>query len=380
MIIPDPAGNPGDEIIRRGILAILEGNLGVTFLDYYCFESPDPARSARNERNLRARFDVLVVCGTPWLWDRCTRSRKYRELTQLIECNPTAQLIALGIGACVPFHCDAQLICADPAVVADLKAIWSRFALITTRDRIASEVLTTCAVPHVADYCPSTLAFPRTSAVARRQKSRRGALVFYLPQVGISRESLPSPFLDHYVDMQIALARRKRLDLACLLPAEREYLAHRLGVDLEAVELLKSASDILRFVADRPLVITGRVHVAIPTHVGGGTACLMPVDSRYLTAVPVGVRILWRYGQYFPAAQLQPRRLRSLFREIRTRDLLLPLVSSSILHRQPDVAAFQERMGQLLVSVSAQFPAAQLPEPSTCLASEPTPTSGDQTP
>lgn len=353
LVIPDPAGNPGDEVICRGILTLIERNLSITSPDYYYFESEDEGRRSRNESVLETNFDVLIISGTPWLWDLCTYSNKYRELRQLIAINPSAKLIALGIGACVPIHCGAELICDKADVVADLKDIWGKFALITTRDKVASETLSTCAIPHVSDYCPSILAFPSPSASERRIVSRRSALVFYLPQAGISRESLSSAFIEHYVDMQIALARSNNFDLACLLPVEKEYLSDRLGVAPETVELLTSASDILRFVKCRPLVITGRVHVAIPTHIGGGTACLMPVDTRYLTAMSVGVHIFWRYGPYFPAAKLKPRLLFSFLRKVRKRDLLLPLAFTSILSRLPDIDAYQDRMGQLLISATS---------------------------
>ena len=65
LVIPDPAGNPGDEVIRKGVLTLIERSFSVTSPDYYYFESENAARRSRNESVLETHFDVIIICGTP---------------------------------------------------------------------------------------------------------------------------------------------------------------------------------------------------------------------------------------------------------------------------------------------------------------------------
>lgn len=347
-VVPSPDANPGDEVTFSGISRLIDESIVVASRGFFYLEAQTPDVIEDNRQLLLDDFDLLVVCGTPWLWDHCVPSRKYEELGRLLTRYGGSRKIALGIGACVPFHHGKDLVCADEHAAKALRDIWRQFDLITTRDDIAADILNACGVPCHHEFCPSVLGFSSIQDRSRPpRKSRRNALIFYLPQVGISRGSLPDDFLDDYVKMQLNIAAARKLELACLLATEAEYLAHRLQVTLGSIPVLGSADAIYRFVADKPLVVTGRVHVAIPALMAGCRACLLPVDSRYRTAAELGVRILWRYKSHFPVIRIRPVPMRSLWREIRVSDFLGP-VGMPMWAARPRLNEYLRRMTGLI--------------------------------
>lgn len=355
-VVPSPDANPGDEVIFSGISRLIDESIVVASKGYFYLEAQTPDVIEGNRKLLLDDFDLLIVCGTPWLWDNCVPSRKYEELGRLLKRYAGSRKIALGIGACVPFHHGKDLVFADEHAATALRDIWQQFDLITTRDDIAADILTACGVPSHHEFCPSVLGFRFCQDRSRsRPKSRRGALIFYLPQFGISRESLPDDFIDDYVKMQLTIAAAKNLELACLLDSEAEYLAYRLKIALGSIPLLGNADAIYRFVADKPLVVTGRVHVAIPALMAGCRACLLPVDSRYRTAAELGVRILWRYRSHFPVMRIRPVPMRSLWREVRVSDFVGP-VGMPMWAARPGLSEYLHRMTGLIRAAIATAP------------------------
>ena len=350
-IVPSPDANPGDAIIFGGISKLINTSMAVTFSECYYFEAPSAKIIDQNRQVTLREFDALIVCGTPWLWDKCVGSRKYEELRYLLNRYRHTKKIALGIGACLPFHFGKDLICADATIAAALRDFWQTFDLITTRDRLASEILNACGVTTHHTCCPSILSTSGYGGQApKRHTPNRGALVFYLPQAGISRESLPEDFVDDYVSMQLALAAAKNLDIACLTETEAKYLGQRLKVDASTIRILSNADDIHAFVEGRKLLVTGRVHVAIPALMSRCDAYLLPVDSRYRTAAELGVGILWRYGTKFPVIRIKPVPLRSLAREIRKSDILIP-VGMRPLPSRPDRTEYLAKVSALIRKV-----------------------------
>ncbi len=356
-IIPDPAANPGDTIIRHGVIELLGSCLGSCSPDYYYFESDRPELVEHNAAILQKDYDLLVVCGTPWLWDHCISSRKYRELQGLLSAFASATKIALGIGACLPFGETSKLLCRDQATVAGLQNVWEQFALITTRDRLAATILRKCGIPHHSDFCPSVLAVAhhdrQGASYVHAGGKRKGGLVFYTPQHGISRTVLPREFVRQYLEMQISLARNHDLEVACLLPHERDYLAD-IFPDRD-IAILDRAEKIIAFVANRETVITGRVHVAIPAFLAGAATFLLPVDSRYRTAAELGIPILWRYKTFFPIGRLRPRLFLSLLGSMRLTDLLLS-PGTKPASQSLDLEAYRERHRRLFAKIQQQGP------------------------
>jgi len=329
LVVPMPEMNAGDGVIEDGVRQLLDESFPGIDLDLYYIECvgvpANGALAAHADRSLLASYSLLIVCGTPWLWDRCEESRKYADLSYLVEAMPRATKIALGIGACLPLMSDPSLLIGAPSTLCRLRELWRLFALITVRDSFAGSILRAAGVETLALPCPSVVAGERMAARMQAEHAERNpAIVVYLPQIGISRDALPRAFVDDYLAAQIDFAAASNVDVACILPAEAEWVAKALRRPLAQVSVLADRESIYRYVAHRPLLVTGRIHVAIPAFMAGTRCCLLPVDSRYRTAEEVGVPIGWRWGGYLPVAHLPHESWRDLVRQIGWRNLLVP--------------------------------------------------------
>lgn len=360
LVVPMPDANAGDGVIEDGVCALLDECFPGIAVHRYYIESPtataDDIAGASGDRLALDGYSLLVVCGTPWLWDRCEESRKYADLSALVDAMPRATKIALGIGACLPLLSDPSLLINVPATMRRLRELWQHFALITVRDSFAKSILDAAGVPSLAVPCPSVLAGERIAALKPQAPVKRNAaIVVYAPQLGISRDALTPEFVGDYLAAQLAFASTPNVDVACILPTEAEWVANALGRPLAQVGVLADRQSIYRYVGNRPLLITGRIHVAIPAFMAGTRCYVLPVDTRYRTAQELGVPICWRIGGYLPVARLPHESWRDLLRLIGWRSLLIPPSVQWLLQRSRlDMQHYRRLLRERLTTLPIQ--------------------------
>ena len=101
LVIPEYSTNLGDTIIRFGIEVLLRDffkRYNITINPYH-FVFKNPSNYLENEK-----FELIVICGTPWIWDKCEVSEKYYHLVCFLNKHPESIKIALGIGSCFPYR------------------------------------------------------------------------------------------------------------------------------------------------------------------------------------------------------------------------------------------------------------------------------------
>ena len=161
LVIPEYSGNLGDTIIRFGIKVLLKDffkkNNIITNFYHFVFENQPDCSDLKNKD-----FGLIVICGTPWIWDKCEVSKKYYNLTWFLNKHPKAVKVALGIGSCFPLECDYTLVTQNNYTMKFLENLYKNFSLIIVRDFYALKVfkkLRKCSQQTFKDFCPSVLAF-----------------------------------------------------------------------------------------------------------------------------------------------------------------------------------------------------------------------------
>lgn len=254
-------------------------------------------------------IDILVVSGTPWIWDCCTSSKKYKALTNLLKLYKDKKKIALGIGSCYAINSavlSQQIMNKDKeGFIKDLYNIWSQFDLLFTRDTMASKILEYAGVKHFDEICTSSH-LKKCIEAPNKGKETAPALIFYNPELGLSKESLDKYFVEDYIFFQLRFIKEYSPNIYTIEPMEYEWLkAH--GIDSERITDINRLLEILN---NSRFILSGRIHSAIPARMLGKDVFLMPVDSRYLTTTKLGIIPIFTQGlPYVDFENLKNRKL-----------------------------------------------------------------------
>ena len=105
-------------------------------------------------------------------------------------------------------------------------------------------------------------------------------------------------FIDKFVDFQYFLAKDLKLDVFCIRYDEYDFWKENFK-DIN-ITLFDNPIKIILTLYKYKLVISGRIHLAIPSYVLGKKVRLLPIDTRYLTAIEIGIKNLWVYKKKSP--------------------------------------------------------------------------------
>jgi hypothetical protein len=255
------------------------------------------------------KIDVFVVSGTPWIWDCCTSSKKYKALTNLLELYKDKKKIAMGIGSCYALNAAvlSQQIMSEKkkGFIKELYEVWNKFDLIFTRDTMASKILEHTGVKHFDEICTSSH-LKKCIESPKIGKEVAPSLIFYNPELGLSRESLDKYFVEDYIFFQLRFIKEYSPNIYTIEPMEYEWLkAH--GINSERITDIKRLIEILN---NSRFILSGRIHSAIPARMLGKDVFLMPVDSRYLTTTKLGIIPIFTQGlPYIDFENLKNRKL-----------------------------------------------------------------------
>lgn len=272
---------------------------------------------------VKNKFDYIVVCGAPWLWDNIYPgagdspdiTHRYHEFIKLLDLNPNACKLAFSIGASYPigYTVDTAKSFAVCAKYHDnntlyINKIWKQFSYIVTRDRLSKDIF---AHHNIRAYqAPCTSVFTKYTYSNNRPKENYPLLVYYSVKHGHSKHHLTEQLMDEYYEMQYSFIQKYNPRVVCINKIDYEYY-HAGGVkfgmtDLPPITCFKSDNDydthenenkLLDMLYNAKFILTGRVHAGIPAKSLGVPVICMPTDTRALCVIDVGGTLAYNKEQ-----------------------------------------------------------------------------------
>lgn len=243
------------------------------------------------EYNWGDDIDLIVLAGSPWLGIN-PGDIKLRMLKQAIKRWPEARRIALGIGSFYRYSNIKRGNYGDGKIEKDADAYevarnLSDFHLVLVRDAFGKEILDKVGVDAELYFDTSIFSYFKLkgSSIKSREKS---ILVYTDPLKGDVWDHLPEYIWEEYIRYQIDWASNSDAEVLVISSADKSSaMEHDLNAKFVTdVEWLaarySSASNML----------SPRVHQCILAKIMGcGNVRVMPLDSRYTTAINVGIGV-----------------------------------------------------------------------------------------
>jgi hypothetical protein len=257
---PD-SGYPTDGMISLGVHAIL----GMAFPGY----SFRHAVLFNDEKNRPTDFysgegfDLVVQCGSPFLWDQMEKSVKWDNLQLCRSVHSSAKFVMMGIGSCYPIG-------FTPSALPDEVSEFFSSSLILVRDRLAHSLVdNSFLLPCPAFYSMLPSSLPKGPRVA----------VWYDPRVGVAGcDWQDAGKFDSWVNVfkgYIFLHGVRDIYYV----DECEFPGEIFGEGYNYIRL-RSPSDVIEMIDGCSGMLSGRVHCAIPGLAAGRDVLLQAVDSR----------------------------------------------------------------------------------------------------
>lgn len=265
--------NIGDDITFHGSVEIIKNVIGEHEVNVFYTEDP---RVLTNQKLKEFEdMDMFILGGTPWLWDRCELSTKYTCFEQVLELFKNKPKIALGIGSCYPLNYYPN------EHIESIKNIWKDFNFISTRDLLASGYLSNLGINNYSTFCTSSF-YP--NYIPSRKENKLGVM-FYNPADGVSKSVLDREFIDKYNNYQISIIKRYLTSVFVITDEEKDYLKSN-GID--SYKIINNL-DLIDKLSELSVLVSGRVHSAIPARMMGIKTYILPIDSRWLTTINFGI-------------------------------------------------------------------------------------------
>jgi len=262
---PRPDANLNDTLTEWGVKELLREVLGSSIHFHNIHFEPLETKEI-------PRHDLFVLCGTPWIWDQCTNSAKYRDLAAALAISG-APKIALGIGSCFPLNFDWDVVNQTVHSMPSLGPILKNFSSITARDRFAKKVCDLLGIKAKLLCCPAVFA---KDYIGVDNKADKDIVFFYAPQFGLSGGVLSEDFTEHYMELQVDYAERVEAEVICIDENEAK-IAMKLGL---SAQLLRSPHEVAEKIITAKTLLSGRVHGCLFAAGMPIEAALLPVDTR----------------------------------------------------------------------------------------------------
>lgn len=262
--------NSRDGIIVEGCKAILNIAQFDRYLSIRDTIPQDVSDFYPNEK-----FDLIVYCGTPWLWDQMQYTDKYRNTLAAIKAHPEAKVVWMGIGSCLYLNDMNSQILKNDIDKQMLKETFENSTVIV-RDSLAHEILNEAGVENHFLPCPSFFFNP-----VCKTSNEFDVMFYHAPRTGISSGYFNDQKLEEYRDIfrefykvlyhaEIAVCDFNEIPIV-------ERLFKKTPI------LLKDPIDTFNICKKANKVLSSRIHNAVPALVYGAEVGIVPVDSRHLT-------------------------------------------------------------------------------------------------
>lgn len=259
--------NSRDGIIVEGCKAILNIN---KFDQYVLIDDHGPQYNFYQDE----KFDLIVYCGTPWLWDGMQHSFKYKNTLLCLKAHPEAKVVWLGLGSSIYLGDEPNILknSVDQAMLQNT----FKDQLVIVRDSLAHDILNKAGVENHYLPCPSYFFNPVC------ETSKEYDVMFYhAPETGISGGYFNEKRLKEY--NAIFLKFHQVCYNAKIAVCEKEEVGIVEELFKETPILLKDPIDTFNICKKACKVLSGRIHNAIPAMVYGAEVGIVPVDTRHLT-------------------------------------------------------------------------------------------------
>lgn len=292
---PNDFYNIGDRITFLGTKALLTKALGgFDMLDVVQFDmrrSIDEIDTYVSQYNW-GDIDIIALAGSPWLWNVCERSDKYKLVFDAFKRYPKAKKVALGIGSCFSRECYHNIRYGQEDIfffnVEERKLIlnqlYGQFDYVLVRDKFAQWILEQCKIK--SNYTYDTSAYAYAYLGKKVNQGHKKVLFFYDPIKGVSNKNLGFN-VDRYIDYQIDWAKQNKADIYCNSDGDKNTL--------DALGVQGTFSVDLDFLSNKFVeydeMLTGRVHMGVLGFISNvPDITVLPVDSRFMTTLKFGIK------------------------------------------------------------------------------------------
>lgn len=291
--------NPGDDITYHGGLEIMKLSIGNHNIYNFCTEDLKSITSENIE--IFKKCDILVIPGTPWIWNNCNLTPKYDVLKFVLSFFKDKKKIALGIGSGFPLNYSYT------ETFNHLVEFWKDFDFISTRDFICSSVLNKAGIYSYSTFCTSVF-YPYYKE--KNSSNNKPTLVFYNPKTWGHGRYLTEEYLDRYVQFQIDFINKYNPNILVLDNSEMEFI-NNMGRECHKVS---SHEDVVSKLSTSSFVVSGRIHSAIPARMMNIPAYILPVDSRWNTTINFGITpiINFETNNLFPDSHIKLNNLKDI--------------------------------------------------------------------
>lgn len=262
--------NGRDGIIVRGIVNLFpDAEITYKIIDDHNSQHPWDFSSPE-------KFDKIIYCGTPFLWDQMFDTHKVKNTLLCRKAHPKAEMIWLGIGSCLNLGQEYSGILRSEKEQALLRETFANSKVIV-RDSLANQLLTLAGVENELLPCPSFF------SIKEQSDKSQNTLFFHDPTTGISKDIwLRSPtVLDWYFDQVKSFMQNHK---PVIYVAEQEDAA-AFDKRFPGVPFLynNTVDKTIQAVLKSNKVLSGRVHNAVPALLAGASVELLATDSRAKT-------------------------------------------------------------------------------------------------
>lgn len=271
LMIGAPYDRPTDGMINKGIEYLLEES-GVDPQDIHYEPFVD---APTDQLTLATSPTHIIVCGGPFLWDGMQYSQKFKNVVSLRYRYPQAKIMFCGIGACFPLGKEEEVLARLRLARPKLAPLFDG-ATIIARDAITANFLQAEWQPCPAYYAPRVF----HSNIFDERLGSFPLAVWYDPRTGISAsEWQDSNKFNNYV--QIYKDFLTKYPTADILAINQEEMASGEQIFGQNISLATRVFTAYQFLEAATIVLSGRVHLAIPAHAMGKPVTLIPVDTRH---------------------------------------------------------------------------------------------------
>ncbi len=222
-------------------------------------------------------FDLLVVCGTPWFWDRFWVTRKYKNLKLIQSLHPEAKTIFMGVGTCMDIGMMSGTLLRGDREREKLREL-CKDATMIVRDNLAHEILNNAGISNTLLPCPAFWCYgvnpPKTT-------KEINSIVWYDPRIGVSGGDWKDPKkFQAYAKEFLDENHMHQCEIYC---AQEQDIAGALEISLPKPTVFKGHTHCRDVMSRSWRVTSGRVHCAVAAVAAGCAVRLVPVDSRAWT-------------------------------------------------------------------------------------------------
>ena len=227
------------------------------------------------------KFDMVLIPGTPWLWDSFQKSHKYRNLIRMIDAHPEAKKVFFGIGTALNMNVGGDVLSRPDEKGAMVRM--AKDALVIVRDGIAKHKLLQAGVNCHHLPCPAYFCYG--PEFKEPTSFNDNVLIWYNPLTGISKGywGRNPELFQNYLKMVKRFVDEYSPKVYTVLNCHTAYAEdqkHLNSIGVTEFDILKTSSDTKSVMENANIVMSGRVHCSVPAYVQGKAVSLLRIDSR----------------------------------------------------------------------------------------------------